>query len=485
MGETRPMREINCAAILDCAGTRGPSRIVLDGARIASVTPLAGGGPFDDLLVMPALANAHDHGRAVRTSSIGGFGRPLEIWLHRLRLLAPLDPYLVAAGAFGRAVLGGQGAAMVHYTGVQGLTDYVTEAKEVARAAAGVGLRIAFAVAMRDMNPLVYGDSAAVLEALSPGARVEVEQRFLAVPPLSVTAQMERVEAVAAAIASPTVDVQYGPQGVQWATPGLLEAIAEGSACTGRRVHIHLLETKYQRDYADRTFPQGIVRYLSDIGLLSPRLTLAHCTWARPDELDLIAEAGATISINTSSNLALRSGIAPVAAMLKAGCKVGLGIDGQAFDEDDDLLREMRLVWSLHAGWGFDRDIAPETVLEAVLAQGHKTLNSPVTGRIEAGAPADLLIIDRKALDEDGIMPVEPVELLFARGSARHLRESIVAGRTVVAEGSATGIDFASVQAEVRGRLRAGIAERRNFLRVLPEMETVLDRHFRDRLGCC
>lgn len=479
------MREITCAAILDLAGARGPSRITLDGGRIAAVAPLRADEIHDDLLVMPALANAHDHGRPIRTSSIGGFGRPLEAWLHRLRLFAPVDPYLAAAVPFGRAVMGGQGAAMVHYTGVQGLTDYVTEARQVARAAGDAGLRIAFAVAMRDMNPLVYGDSQPILDALTPAARKEVEQRFLATQPLSVAAQMERVDAVAEAIGSPAIDVQYGPQGVQWTTPGLLEAIAEGSARTGRRVHIHLLETKYQRCYADRHFPRGIVRHLRDIGLLSQRLTLAHCVWARPDELDLIAEAGATISVNTSSNFALRSGIAPVAAMLKAGCKVGIGIDGSAFDEDDDIIREMRLVWSLHAGWGFDREVGPAQVLEAVLAHGHATLNSPVTGRIEAGAPADLLILDRRRLDADALMEVEPVELLFSRGTAGFLKESVVAGRTVVAEGRPAGLDFAGLQDELRSRLRKGVAERGGFARILPELEVTLAGHFRDRLGCC
>jgi len=338
---------------------------------------------------------------------------------------------------------------------------------------------------MRDMNPLVYGDGQPILDALTPTARKEVEQRFLSTPPLSAEAQMERLDAVAESIGSPLVDVQYGPQGVQWATPGLLEAIAEGSARTGRRVHIHLLETRYQRDYADRHFPQGIVRHLKDIGLLSPRLTLAHCVWARPDELDLIAEAGATISVNTSSNFALRSGIAPVAAMLKAGCKVGIGIDGSAFDEDDDIIREMRLVWSLHAGWGFDREVEPAQVLEAVLAQGHATLNSPVTGRIEPGAPADLLVLDREALDADALMEVGPVELLFSRGTAGFLKESIVAGRTVVADGGPAGLDFAGLQDELRSRLRKGVAERGGFARILPELEATLAGHFRDRLGCC
>jgi cytosine/adenosine deaminase-related metal-dependent hydrolase len=479
------MRTITCSALIDRDGTRGPARLTLEGGTITAVEALAAGDAHDDVVVMPALANAHDHGRTIRTSSIGGFGRPLEVWLHRLRLFAPLDPYLAAAAPFSRAVAGGQGAMMVHYTGVQGLTPYVDEAREVARAASDAGLRIAFAVAMRNQNPLVYGDSAPILDQLSPEARAEVEKRFLSVVPLSVEAQLERVDAVAEAIGGPMVDVQYGPQGVQWATPELLQAIAEASARTGRRVHMHLLETRYQRDYADTAFPQGIVTYLKEIGLLSPRLTLAHCVWARPGEIDLLAEAGVTVSVNTSSNLALRSGLAPVAAMLKAGVKLAVGIDGQAFDEDDDLLREMRLIWSLHAGWGFEREMRVEDVLQAVLATGHATLNSPVTGQIAAGAPADLVIVDRVALDADALMPVEPVELLFARATARHVKETIVAGRTVLSEGRVTGIDAEAVHDEVRSRLRAGMAAGEGFRAVLPELETTICRHFGERLGCC
>ena len=48
---------------------------------------------------------------------------------------------------------------------------------------------------------------------------------------------------------------------------------------------MHLLETIYQRAWVDANFPDGIVRYLRDIGFLSERLTLAHCIHARPDEI--------------------------------------------------------------------------------------------------------------------------------------------------------------------------------------------------------
>ena len=95
----------------------------------------AASGAVSPLLVLPALVNAHDHGRAVRTSSIGAAGKPLEAWLHYLALFPSVDPYAAAVVALSRSALGGVGTVMMHYTRAQGFTDLPTEVKEVARAA--------------------------------------------------------------------------------------------------------------------------------------------------------------------------------------------------------------------------------------------------------------------------------------------------------------------------------------------------------------
>jgi cytosine/adenosine deaminase-related metal-dependent hydrolase len=243
---------------------------------------------------------------------------------------------------------------MIHYTRPSGTMALVEEAKAIARAADDVGIRIAFALAVRDQNPIVYGDSEPVLSSLSAQDRKAVEEMFVK-PSMSPRDYLELTGAIAAAISGPKIDVQLGPAGVQWCSRPLLEAIAENSACTGRRVHMHLLETVYQRAYADEHFPGGVVNYLRDIGLLTNRLTLAHCIHARPDELEIIAESGARIVTNFSSNLHLRSGLAPIAAAHQCGCAIAVGVDGLALDEDDDVIREMRLVQMAHGGLGFKR----------------------------------------------------------------------------------------------------------------------------------
>ena len=342
---------------------------------------------------------------------------------------------------------------MVHYTRAQGLTDYVTEAKEVARAARDVGVRVGFAPALRDRNPLVYGPSEPILAALPPEARGEIERRFIRTP-LPVAEQIALVDAVASACASETFDVQYGPAAVQWCTGELLEGVAEASARTGRRIHMHLLETRYQRDWADREFPDGIVRYLDPIGFLSERLTLAHCAWARPDELELIAERGATISVNTSSNLHLRSGIAPLPEMIRRGCRVALGLDGAALDEDDDALREMRLARSAARRHRLPHRCQPRADPQRDPGErpplGHEQEEG---GVLAPGAPADILLIDWDKLDADRLRPdLDPLDLLFARATARHIKELIVGGKTVMRDGKVPGIDLPAMNDDLLAR---------------------------------
>jgi Cytosine deaminase and related metal-dependent hydrolases len=100
--------------------------------------------------------------------------------------------------------------------------------------------------------------------------------------------------------------VQLGPAGVQWCSNRCWRRSPR--IRRDRPAHPHAsLETIYQRAWADANFPDGIVRYLRDIGFLSDRLTLAHCIHARPDEIEIIAASGARIVTNFSSNMHLRS----------------------------------------------------------------------------------------------------------------------------------------------------------------------------------
>lgn len=433
-------------------------------------------------LVIPALVNAHDHARPI-ASSFGNLNMPLETWILRSPLITPPDPYLAAAAAFGRNVRAGTGAMMVHYTKPSGRMSMVDEARAVARAADDVGIRIAFAPAVRDQNPLVYGDAAKILAALPPSDRAVIEQD-LPPAPSSPQAYLSLVEEIASAIAGPMVDVQLGPAGVQWCSRPLLQAIADHSAHTGRRIHMHLLETVYQRQWADQAYPEGVVRYLRDIGFLSDRLTVAHAIHARPDELDMIAAAGARIVTNFSSNLHLHSGLAPVAEAHRRGCAIAVGVDGVALDEDDDALREMRLVQMAHDGVGFERTWSRPEFLSLAIRNGRRTVGAPGNGLLQPGAAADYIVIDLDRLDRDALMPLDPLDLLFARGNASHVAEVVVAGRTVASNGQPTGIDLAGIEAELRAAYRTALGKHAGFLSAWRVLENEVSRWYMQACGC-
>lgn len=436
-----------------------------------------------DRLIIPALSNAHDHGRPLSTSSFGAAGKPLETWLLRLAVMPSVDPYLAACAAFGRAAEGGCASVMMHCTRPQGLDALADEVRKVAEAAKAVGIRLTFAVGMRDQNPLVYGDHTGVTGQLGAVERGVVE-RYFSLPSLTASEQLQQAEDVASAVDDLDVNIQFGPTGVQWCSDAMLRQIAAASSQTGRRVHMHLLETRYQREWADKQFPKGIVHYLNEIGLLSPRLTLAHCVWARPEELELIAASGATIAINTSSNLHLRSGLAPVAAMWEAGCKVAMGIDGCALDEDDDALREVRLNTLLHGQPGFADDAIRTRMLTAATTSGRISLGR-ASALLEQGDDADWVSLDLTKLNVDDLCEVSSEDLLFARATRRHLDSLVVGGRSIVEQGKLVTLDLEEVHIELRDRYRRALSQRSDLTNAWPAIEHQVAAYYRDRLGCC
>lgn len=454
------------------------------GDRISSVEK-SDAGRGNGLLAMPALANAHDHARAVKPVALGALELPLELWLAAIVGAPRVDPYLVGAVAFGRSALGGAGSVMCHYTRPQGGMSLVDEAREVARAAHDVGVRIAFALSMRDRNYLAYGDDQRTLQLMPAADRKEIEERL--VPrPAPPAAQVALVEEIAAAIESPLVTVQFGPTAVQWCSHALLEAIAQRSAATGRRVHMHLLESRYQRAWADQAYPGGMLKFLDSIGLLSPRLSVAHAVWARPDEFELMAGRGVTISVNNSSNLSLRSGVPPVPDMLRARVPIAIGQDGVGLDDDDDSLRELRLGYFLHQGIGFDEKLDAGSLLHAACDTGRRSITGiDEPAAIEAGRLADVLVIDRAALARDVIAEhLDDLPLILARASNRHIKALYVAGREVARDARLTGIDLPALEKEMHAQLRKGAAGFNEWQRTVLRMRSGLTRFYASGMHC-
>ena len=95
---------------------------------------------------------------------------------------------------------------------------------------------------------------------------------------------------------------------------------------------MHLLETAYQKAYAQRRTGTTAVRYLYDMGFLGPHLTLGHGVWLTEDDIDLVVETGTMICHNASSNLRLRSGVAPLNHFLARGELISHVMAGEWMD---------------------------------------------------------------------------------------------------------------------------------------------------------
>jgi cytosine/adenosine deaminase-related metal-dependent hydrolase len=429
----------------------GACVVTVQDGRILSVSDAESCPAGRGLLAMPALCNAHDHGRGLKSLAIGADDDALELWLPSLAAEPVIDPYLRAATAFARMAESGI-CAINHCHNPQDGSRLLQEAQGVARAAQDVGLRVSFALPFFDRNRLVYGDTRDLLRYLP----ADDHERILAAG-TGFTSVAERL-ALAEGIAeweSPFFVLQYGPVGPQWVSDSGMELIAAASARTGRRVHMHLFETRLQREWADAQYSQGYLHYLDEIGLLTSRLTLAHCVWLRQDEIELLAQRGVAVSINASSNLRLQSGIAPVAAYLSAGLRWGIGLDGMALDDDDDMLREMRLLRHLARATGRE-PVSDANLFDAALRVGRETiLGDDGGGTIEAGTPADILLLDFAAMTRDVIATnPDPLPILLGRMTRGHVRRLMVAGRMIVEDGVCRSVDLPALERELLAQAR-------------------------------
>ena len=460
------------------------ARIVLDGGSISrveqNVERAAGdrlGGPGS--LVLPALCNAHDHGRGLRPIVYGAVDRPLELWLPATYTRPPVDPYLFASVSMARLVRGGFASA-VHCHMSKPPVILIKEAEAAAGAAAEIGLRIAFVVPLRDRNRLAYAEDETILARLDPDVRENVARMWLGdLPPIAE--QLACVAEIAERCEGPEFHVQYGPVGVEFCSDALLERVAEDSARDGRRVHMHLLETRYAREWVDTRYPDGVVRHLDRIGLLSDRLTVAHGVWLRPDECALLAERGVTVSINTCSNMRLRSGTAPVESLLRAGVRLALGMDGLSFDDDEDGLREARLTYRLHAGTGMDEILTPRLLFEAACRNGPIAVTGrDAFGTVAPGKAADLVVLDHDAMTGDLVEDlVDDVDVFLARANARHVRAVVAAGRCIFADGRLSGFDDREAVAELTAQARRGGAELKALKPWLERYQAALEDFYR------
>jgi cytosine/adenosine deaminase-related metal-dependent hydrolase len=439
--------------------------ILIEGDRVAAIGPardLRAAHPEADTLggkgrvAIPGLINAHHH-VGLTPFQMGARDQPLELWFPERLCMRDVDPRLdTLFSAFEMVASGVTTVQHLHSRAPGDVDAVVARAGAILGAYRELGMRVSYSFALRDQNRMVYDADEAFVASLPAPLRAPTAA-YLSGFGLPLADQIAVFHALRDAwAAEPLAAIQIAPSNLHWLSDAALEGAARMAEETGAPMHVHLLETPYQKEYARRRGEGSAVAQLDRFGLLTPRTTLGHGVWMTGDDLARVAERGACLCHNCSSNLRLASGTADLNAFLAAGVPVALGIDEAGINDDRDMLQEMRLALTLHRPPGHDAP-RPEAAQVLRMATEHGAATTPFAGRIGRLAPgmlADLVLLDWEAVTrpwQDPSMPL--VDVLLRRAKAGAVETVVIGGHTVYHAGRFAALDRDAVLDEIAAAL--------------------------------
>lgn len=219
----------------------------------------------------------------------------------------------------------------------------------------------------------------------------------------------------------------------------------------GVQLHTHLAETQDEEQFCLEKFGYKPVAYMQSLDWIGSDVWFAHSVWVDHDEIELYARTGCGVAHCPCSNMRLASGIAPIMDMLKAGVKVGIGVDGSSSNDSSHLLGEARQAMlisrlgSALGGASLSTDDAPPLMtarqaLELATIGGAKVLGRTDIGSLEVGKCADLIAINLHQLDFAGGLTDPLSSLLFC--TPPKVDWNIVGGKVIVRDGCLTTLDL-------------------------------------------
>jgi 5-methylthioadenosine/S-adenosylhomocysteine deaminase len=435
-------------------------------------------------VIMPGLINAHHH-VGLTPFQLGSPDYPLELWFASRLALRDVDLRLdTLFSAFEMIASGVTTVQHLHSRAPGGVDDIVAASRKVIGAYREIGLRASYSMALRDQNRLVYEDDA-VFTSRAPAdlqpALVDYFRRFT----LPLADQITVFEALRAELLNDDrVALQLAPANLHWLSDQALQLAANLSSKHSMPLHMHVLETPYQKEYARRRTGGSAIDHLQRFGLLSNQLTIGHGVWLTERDIESCAAHGVRICHNCSSNLRLKSGVAPVNRFLAEGIPVSLGIDEAGINDDRDMLQEMRLALRVHREPGIH---APHPsaadILRMATEQGAMTTPfGRKIGRLSVGSSADLAILDWRTVTWPYQDPATPlIDVLVMRATTKSVETVMVAGEVIYHEGRFTRIDrtevFAAIaEAFARPLSEAEVARKLLSADVFPHVKAFYDK---------
>jgi cytosine/adenosine deaminase-related metal-dependent hydrolase len=238
----------------------------------------------------------------------------------------------------------------------------------------------------------------------------------------------------------------------------LLERLAELASNYDLPIYSHIYISRAEALNARRNFEAdggSLISFLQRVGLLGPRLTLAHGVWLNQQEIDTIAAAGASVVLNPLSNLKNKNGVAPIRALLAAGINLALGCDNCSCSDAQNIFQAMKL-FTLLAAISNPAEGPPDAIdaIKAATIGGARTAGlEDQIGVLRPGMRADLTIIDAR---DPIYVPLNSAvrQIVYGEGG-RAVETVIIDGRVVMRDRRILTIDEGALQKELEAVLPA------------------------------
>jgi len=413
-------------------------------AELSNTYPDADVMGGNDFLLIPGLINGHGHGRGLSDFQRGALDNTLESWLFETRKYIPVSTYDDLAMSAIRLLKSGVTTTMHNHL-LKNPVAFEEEFEEGLQAYKDTGIRVQFNPAVRNDNPFIYGDNATFVESLPEELR-KVLTAPLPIGSLSADNFVDAVNNLHARHNTDMTRIGFGPLAPQWCTDKLLLDIRSAAKKLDVPIHVHAVQSIFQKVYGLEFLGKTLVQHMYDIGFLGKGVVLGHCVWPTEADIKLLANSGAAVTHHPSCNLRVRNGISPAFHMLQSGVLVGLGLDGKSINDDDDMIQEMKVCYLLHRLPSLELD-SPHMTARQVFQM--TTDNNAVLlgfenqlGRLEPGQFADMVLIDYKSMAYPYVDPShDPIDTLMYRGAGRFVDTVMVNGRVVVKGGKVLTID--------------------------------------------
>jgi formimidoylglutamate deiminase len=297
---------------------------------------------------------------------------------------------------------------------------------------AEMALRIAAAGQTSGMGvtllPVMYSYAGFGEQALKPA------QRRFRTDPEAVLRIVDALEAQR----GPQLEVGAAPHSLRAASAGQLRELAD-SLPAGRPLHIHIAEQQLEVQQCLEATGARPVDYLMQQVEVDQRWCLVHATHLSDSETAALAASGACAGLCPTTEANLGDGLFPLTPYIAAGGVFGIGSDSHVSQSPVEELRWLEYGQRLVRQ---QRNIAVDdecrdvgTFLWRQALQGGAQASGRAVGRLEAGRRADLLVLDSKHANLDGVDSHELLGRFLFCGNDNLVRDVLAGGQWVVRGG--------------------------------------------------